>query len=142
MVKIELEIILEKMAALQGYYKELKGLEHISFEEYMQNNLYKRTVERIIQLIVEAATDINNMLLKSLDKGPTVDYYSSFIELAEAGILPVEFAISIAPSAGLRNIIVHEYQKIDDRKVHSSIKYTLDYYLKYMKLINDYLKIT
>ena len=140
MSKTELDIILGKLAALQGYYKELRELEHISFEEYVQNNLYKRTVERIIQLIVEAGTDINNMLLKSVNKGPTVDYYSSFIEVAEAGIIPIEFAINIAPSTGLRNIIVHEYQKIDDSKVYTSIKYTLDYYLKYMKLINDYLK--
>ncbi|MBS4025541.1 MAG: DUF86 domain-containing protein [Clostridia bacterium] len=139
MGKVELDIILEKLAALQGYYKELKELEHISFEEYARNSLYKRTVERLIQLIVEAGTDINNMLLKSLHKGPTADYYSSFIELAEAGVLPMEFALNIAPSTGLRNVIIHEYQKIDDRKVYDSIKNTLKYYLQYMKLINDYL---
>ncbi|MBU7005986.1 hypothetical protein [Phosphitispora fastidiosa] len=41
MGRIELDIIMEKLAALQGYYKELKELEHISFEEYVHNTLYK-----------------------------------------------------------------------------------------------------
>lgn len=140
MGKVELDIILEKIAALQGYYKELKDLEHISFKEYNQNNLYKRTVERLIQLIVESGTDINNMLLKDLNRGPTADYYSSFIELAEADVITMEFAMNIAPSTGLRNVIVHEYQKLDDLKVYKSIQDTLKYYLQYMKLINEYLQ--
>ncbi|KUO49324.1 MAG: hypothetical protein APF76_16100 [Desulfitibacter sp. BRH_c19] len=115
-------------------------LKDINYEEYLGNKLYKRTVERLIQLIVEVATNINNMLLKGLEFGPTVDYYSSFIELAEANVLPMEFALKIAPSTGLRNVIVHEYQKINDATVHKSIKETLSYYKSYMKYINDYLK--
>jgi uncharacterized protein YutE (UPF0331/DUF86 family) len=132
----EKEIVQEKLLSLQGYYTELKEFEKITFADYCGNNLYRRTVERLIQLIVEAATDINNILLKSLSKGPTADYYSSFMELAEAGILPGDFAESIAPSTGLRNIIVHEYQKLDNRIVYESIQDTLKYYLKYMDIIS------
>ncbi len=139
MGKIEIEIIREKLLSLHTYYSELAELKDISFEEYQNNKLYKRTVERLIQLIVEAATDINNMLLKGLGFGPTVDYYSSFIELAEADIIPSEFAIKIAPSTGLRNVIVHEYQKIDDKTVYRAIGETLHYYKDYMKYINNYL---
>ncbi|NLL19881.1 MAG: DUF86 domain-containing protein [Clostridia bacterium] len=138
MSKIEWEVFQEKLVALLGYYKELKALEGISWEEYCQNTLYKRTVERLIQLIVEVATDINSMLLKSLDRAPTSDYFSSFIELAEAGVLPTDFALEIAPSTGLGNVIVHEYQKIDDRLVYRSIKETLKYYFQYLQLITDY----
>lgn len=139
MGRIEREIIQEKLLVLHAYYQELQRIEHITYEEYQSNSLYKRTVERLIQLIVEVGTDINNMLLKGLSKSSTSDYYSSFIELAEAGVLPMEFALEIAPSTGLRNIIVHEYQKIDDEIVYKSIKKTLSYYLKYMKHINQYL---
>ncbi|WP_279236996.1 type VII toxin-antitoxin system HepT family RNase toxin [Heliorestis convoluta] len=101
--------------------------------------LHKRAVERTIQLIVEVATDINNMILKALKKGPTVDYFSSFIELGELEVLPIEFALKIAPSTGLRNVIVHEYQKIDDHIVYSSIQDVLTYYEKYVRYIFRYL---
>ncbi|HHW08169.1 MAG TPA: DUF86 domain-containing protein [Clostridia bacterium] len=138
MSKIEWEVLQEKLAALLQYYKELKTLEGITWEEYSQNYLYKRAVERLIQLMVEVATDINNMLLKSLGKGPTPDYFSSFVELAEAGVIPMDFALEIAPSTGLRNVIVHEYQKLDDRIVYASIKKTLTYYFRYLQLITDY----
>ncbi len=142
MEEVEFEIIQEKLAALQLYYRELKELEHITLTEYNSNNLYKRTTERLIQLIVEVATDINNMLLKMLDKGISPDYFSSFIKLAEAGVITMDFALEIAPSTGLRNVIVHEYQKLDDSLVYDSIRDTLKYYLLYMKYINDYINQT
>lgn len=140
MGEVEFDIVQEKLGAIQQYYQELKELERATFKEYCSNNLYKRSTERLIQLIVEAATDINNILLKTLDKGISPDYFSSFIKLAEAGVITMDFALEIAPSTGLRNIIVHEYQRIDDRLVYNSIQHTLKYYLLYMKHINDYIK--
>jgi uncharacterized protein YutE (UPF0331/DUF86 family) len=134
------EIVREKLAALQSYYKELAELQHITFEDYRSNHLYKRTIERLLQLIVEAATDINNMVLKGTGEETPADYYSSFIKMAEAKVFPMEFALGIAPSTGLRNIVVHEYQKIDDRLVHASIQNTMKHYLRYMEYLEDYLE--
>ncbi|HHY59556.1 MAG TPA: DUF86 domain-containing protein [Clostridia bacterium] len=54
-------------------------------------------------------------------------------------MLPADFALEIAPSTGLRNVIVHEYQKIDDRLVYQAIHKTLKYYFQYLQLITDYL---
>ncbi len=134
------EIMQEKLSALQSYYRELTELQHITYEEYCSSNLYRRTVERLLQLIVETATDINNMVLKMLGKETPTDYYSSFIKMAECNVFPMEFALEIAPSTGMRNIIVHEYQKIDDRLVHASIRETLQYYLRYLEYLDNFLE--
>jgi len=129
-----------KLERLHGYYAELKTFSAISREEYMNNSIYRRAIERTMQLIVECATDINNMLLKSNEKKGAADYFNSFIDIAELDIIPVEFALKIAPSTGLRNILVHEYEAIDDEIVYHSIKVCLDCYLEYIDLINRYLK--
>jgi len=134
--------ICAKLERLYSYYAELKSLSSISREEYMANNIYRRAVERTMQLIVECATDINNMLLKINDKRGANDYFNSFIDLAELSIIPIEFALKIAPSTGLRNILVHEYEIIDDEIVYQSVKTCLSCYLEYMDLINRYLKCT
>ena len=91
------------------------------------------------QLIVEAATDINNMVLREKGKDTPVDYYSSFVKMAEADVFPMEFALEIALH-GLRNIIVHEYQVIDDGTVYASILNTMKCYLEYMGYLESYLK--
>ena len=132
--------ICAKLEKLQNYYTELKSLSSISLDEYLRNQVYRRAVERTLQLIVESATDINNMLLKMLGQKGAVDYFNSFINMAEQNIIPMEFALKIAPSTGLRNILVHEYEEIDDKVVYNSISNCLDHYLEYMDLINRYLK--
>lgn len=134
------EIMQEKLSALQSYYRELTELQHITYEEYCSSHLYRRTVERLLQLIVETATDINNMVLKMISKETPTDYYSSFIEMAEYNVFPMDFALEIAPSTGMRNIIVHGYQKIDDRLIHASVRETLKYYLRYMEYLEKYLE--
>ena len=92
-----------------------------------------------MQLIVECATDINNMLLKINGQKGSSDYFNSFLDIAELNIIPVEFALQIAPSTGLRNILVHEYEEIDDEIVYRSISMCLVHYLKYIDLINQHL---
>ena len=134
------EIVREKLSSLQSYYRELAELKQITFEEYQANRLYKRSIERLLQLIVEAATDINSMVLKKKGGETAVDYYTSFIKMAEAKVFPMEFAREIAPYTGLRNIVVHEYQKIDDRLVHGSMKSTMELYLRYMEYLKEHLE--
>jgi len=51
----------------------------------------------------------------------------------------LDFALTIAPSTGLRNILVHEYAKIDDTIVYHSIADTLKHYGRYVKEIAAYL---
>jgi uncharacterized protein YutE (UPF0331/DUF86 family) len=132
--------ICAKLDKLYSYYTELKSLSLISLEEYKSNPIYRRAIERTLQLTVECATDINNMLLKTFGRKGASDYFNSFIDIAELNIIPTDFALKIAPSTGLRNILVHEYEYIDDEIVYRSISTCLIYYLEYMDLINQYLK--
>lgn len=134
--------ICAKLDKLQTYYTELKSLSSISLDEYMSNSIYRRAVERTLQLIVECATDINNMLLKMQGQKGASDYFNSFVDIAEQNIISIEFALKIAPSTGLRNILVHEYEEINDEIVYCSINTCLECYLEYMELINRHLKCT
>ena len=132
--------ICRKLELLAGYYHELMEISSgITLESYVNNTILRRAVEREIQLIVECATDINNMILKSLKAGPSKDYFNSFIDLAENNVITMEIALKIAPSTGLRNILVHEYRKIDDNVVFQSIKHVREYYKDYMDAVSKYL---
>ena len=133
-------VICKKLGILIEYYKEFNQLtETLTLETYNKNIMVKRSVEREIQLIVEIATDINNMILKKIDRSPSKDYYNSFIDLAENNVVNMDFALKIAPSTGLRNILIHEYEKIDDKIVYNSLKNVKMLYLKYIDIISKYL---
>lgn len=133
-------VICKKLKQLSSYYHELEQIATgLTFENYHNQIVFKRAIERDIQLIVECATDINNMILKQLSKGPAKDYFNSFIDLADNQVIEMEFALKLAPSTGLRNILVHEYEKIDDQIVFKSITNVLTFYRQYLQIIVKYL---
>lgn len=49
------------------------------------------------------------------------DYYASFVEAGRRGLIPEELAERLAPSAGLRNRLVHESDRIDDAIVLAAV---------------------
>ena len=64
--------------------------------------------------------------------------YDSFIEAARFGIITRELAVKIAPSTGLRNILVHQYKDIDNKIVFSAIPLALEQYKLYLEQVTNY----
>ncbi len=63
------------------------------------------------------------------------DFQGSFLILAENGVLPNDFAKRMAPVIGLRNRLVHRYEKIDlDILLKETSKNKADFkeYVKYV----------
>jgi uncharacterized protein YutE (UPF0331/DUF86 family) len=131
MTLVNKEIIRRKLVKMSEYLQELARLEDISYSDYISDFKHKRSVERLIQLLVDVAVDINSHVLVDEGFAPPQDAFDSFIKVGQIGVLPYEFAEAIAPATGERNIIVHEYEAIDDALVYDSIKETL-------KMFNEY----
>ncbi len=130
------DLINEKLLNLTTYINELKKIKPDTFEKYSTDTIRRYAAERLIQLIIDLALDINNIILSSMKKPPANDYYNSFIDLIELNILDRELAYDIAPSTGLRNRLVHEYERIDDKIVYESLDKVIAFYSKYAVVIN------
>jgi len=133
-------VVQRKLKKLKEYLKELATFEELTWEEYLENFQHRRTVERLIQLIVDTAVDINSHAVVDAGNPPPCDNFNSFIEAAKLGMFPLEFARKIAPSTGERNIIVHEYEQIDDALVYNSIKEGLSMYKQYLEYLLDFVE--
>ncbi len=62
-------------------------------------------------------------------------------ELGEKDIVPAEFARSIRGMVGLRNILVHEYARLDMQKVYYILQNRLNDFHLFINYLNHYLKI-
>lgn len=67
------------------------------------------------------------------------DYVDIIDRLGEKGIIPVDFAVKIRPMAGLRNILVHEYARIDFEKVYAILRNNLTDFSKFMEYIRMFM---
>jgi len=104
-----------KLSYIQAYYQELEGVLGYSDQEIKGDILKLRALERIVQLIVDEITDINNHIIRYAQLRVPEDFQSAFLILAENKILPEGYARRMAPVVGLRNRLVHRYEKVDTR---------------------------
>lgn len=137
---LNVDLVRRKLVSLQGYIKELKQLSGVSFEEYEADFTKRRAVERLIQLLVETASDINAHVVLEETGNPPIDYYTSFTQAADINLITRELADKLAPSAGLRNRIVHEYEAIKDEIVYRSMGQAIDQYIEFVRQVESFLE--
>lgn len=137
----ELAVIRDKLTRMGHYLQELESLaRRYSMDEYCANSLVKHSAERVIELIVEAAVDINGLFVTLSGSPPPKDYYASFLELARQRVYPWAFGKQLASTAGLRNRLAHEYETIKDPIVYRNVKTMPSLYRRYISSIRTYLE--
>jgi uncharacterized protein YutE (UPF0331/DUF86 family) len=62
-----------------------------------------------------------------------------FLRLGELGVLPQDFAQHLAPLAGFRNILVHEYLAVDWQEVYRHLQ-QLDDLARFAELVRERLR--
>ncbi len=129
------EVTRRKLVYLKQYLSNLEKYKKISKKDYPKHHF---EIERLLQLIVEVACDINSHIVVQLNMKPPSDYYQSFIDLGKTGVISQSLAKKIAPSSALRNALIHAYEEIDDEKVRQSIRLSLKYFPRYIEALQQY----
>lgn len=96
-------------------------------------------VERLLQLMTQAAIDINEHILSKINPENSTANFEAFLEIGKYDVINLDLAKRLAPSAGLRNRLVHEYDDIDQSLVFGAIKFALLQYPLYVQQINIYI---
>ena len=137
---LDREMIKGKILRIDKELAYLDDFQDFSLDELAKDYTMHHAAERMIEVIVNFAIDINqHIIANSPKKNLPFDFKESFLVLSEIGVYPKEFANRISQSAGLRNILVHEYTKLDEKKFYSSIKDCYKGYTRYCRYIINYL---
>jgi uncharacterized protein YutE (UPF0331/DUF86 family) len=139
MSPVEVEIVKRKLAIIVENLKALEPIKSMERDEYEKDLFKRKATERLLQELIEAAIDINTHIIVETGNTAPDDYYESFIKAGELNIVSSDLAEKLAPSAGLRNRLVHEYDRIDHSMVHKAVNRTEELYPQYVKEITDYI---
>jgi len=137
MSPVDIQLIYRKIKSIEADLTLLAKYKNVSLEKYSKNQELQLVVERLLEKITGRLIDLNYHLLKEKYEIMPEDYYDSFIEIGKRKIITAKFAEEIAKSAGLRNALAHEYDKIDEKMVHKAIGTSLIQIPKYLKTISD-----
>jgi uncharacterized protein YutE (UPF0331/DUF86 family) len=115
-------VIRERLKLLSEYGSDLRQWQAVDLETYLENKLVRRAVERTLHLAVQVCLDIGQHLIAQQGFRTPADNKDVFAVLGEEGLIPKELLPRLVTIAQFRNLIVHDYARIDNHVVFGILK--------------------
>lgn len=139
---IRQDLIERKISLIQDELVKLRQFESMTINEIAGDFIKQNALERILEKIINRAIDINTHIIAELTQestSPPKDYRDTFLRLADSHIYPDDFAKEIAKSVDTRNVLIHEYESVDQKVIYNSISDCLRDYRLYCDYILKFL---
>ena len=111
---------------MEEYIRLLERLREYPRESLVRDPFVYGNVERYLQLAIQTVIDISNHILAERKIQGITEYRDLLERLGSEGIISNDLAETIAPMAGLRNILVHEYLEINRERLYEILQQRLD----------------
>jgi uncharacterized protein YutE (UPF0331/DUF86 family) len=108
-----IEIIENKISIIQKYLRILESYKQYSLQEIQSDVNIRGALERYLYLAVQASIDLAEAVIayKKFRKPTTLR--ESFYILEEENIIGLDLSEKLAQMVGFRNILAHDYEKLD-----------------------------
>ncbi len=137
---VDKTLILRKLSTLDEYLKQINEYANISSKNYAADWKIQRIVERTLQMMIETCLDVSGHIISDEKLRVPETYADMFRILIENDILKGSQLEAFEKMARFRNIIVHDYEKIDAGIVLGILQKNLDDFEGFKASVIDYLK--
>ena len=136
------DVILERLLLLRNEVAYLKSERDAlrTFLEYQDNTRLRRAIERALQVAVEACLDIGRRIIALEGFRYPEDNQDVFRVLAKEGAVSADLLPTLLEMARFRNLIVHDYARIDDARVYGILKKRLGDFDAFAEAVWTYLE--
>lgn len=110
-----------KLRRLSQLGEDLDAVGDVDEQLLLRERLTLHALERIITQVVETASSIASHVVVSRDSPAPTTYRGSFVELARIGVIDEGLAATLGDAAGMRNLLVHNYARVDLAIVASAV---------------------
>jgi len=133
------EVIESKLRFLREYLNDLKDYESISLRDYKTSKKDQRFVERTLHLACECCLDISAHIISRVGLREPSDNKDLFVILFENSIISESTHRAMMKMAKFRNIIVHDYARIEPEIVIGILKKEIQDFKQFAQQIIRYL---
>ncbi len=110
---VDRDLLLRKLANLDQYLTQMTEYRDITIEKYSQDWKTQRVVERTLQIAIEVCLDVATHLIADRGLRVPATYAEAFEVLGDAGLLEPDLKDLMIRMSRFRNLIVHEYTRLD-----------------------------
>ncbi len=132
----QLRFLRNEIAYLKQEQQEVSSL-HV----YTNSGRIRRAVERSLQVSVELCLDIGRRIIARNGYDYPDSNRQVFEILVREGVVSSGLLPALQKMAGFRNIVVHEYVRIDDAQVYGMLKSNLGDFEAFAAGVVDFLAV-
>ena len=137
------EINIEKIKTLGkdllDTVSEIKSITSLKEEVFVKERKNIFSLRYLLIEAVETMANICNHILTRVTGQVPKGYPDCFEKLSEAKIIAKKLGGNLKKLASLRNILIHKYWEIDDRKVFESAKENIGDFEEFLRQINKFI---
>ena len=134
--------IKDKIQEIENYLEELESVFPLSLDEYKKSFKLKAIGERYFEKILVAIIDLAFLIIKEKCLKIPEEEKEAFDILEKSNIISEKLCEKLKDAKGMRNIIAHEYGKIDDEVVfHALTEELVRDTNEFIRSISDFLKL-
>lgn len=136
---IDSEIIKERLQEIDENLKLLSELRKMPFREFKTDLKASKSAERCLEINIQCILDICHHIISANNWPRPQNNKESIETIANYNVIPRQFANRISPMVGLRNILIHEYLKVNVRRVYEHLQ-NIEDFRKFQKYILKYIE--
>lgn len=115
-------IIFSKLARLDEYLGYLRELQRFPERQFITDYRVHGLAERYLQLSIEILIDVARQMIINLNLERPENNYETFELLRKHKVISASLFERVRLMAGFRNILVHDYMKIDRKLVYRALQ--------------------
>jgi len=135
---IDREVLESKLRFLREYMNDLKEYREIPIKDYLSRKKDQRFLERTLHLACECCIDIAAHIISRQGFREPKDNKDLFAILFENKIIPENVCNTMIKMAKFRNIIVHDYARIEPEIVLGILRKDIGDFKKFAREIFRY----
>jgi uncharacterized protein YutE (UPF0331/DUF86 family) len=138
---VDNRLVLRKLSELEEYLGQIREYRPITVAQYVSDWKSQRIIERTLQMMVEISLDVANHIIADRKYRDPKGYADCFKVLRENRILDAKLSGRMEKMAKFRNILVHNYDKVDAEIVVGILKRNLSDFDAFKRTVVDLLKL-
>ena len=127
--------IVAKLERLDEYNRYPAEIQKVNKRSFLGDYHFYGLAERYFQLAIEVLLDVGKLIVISRNLRRPDDNQDVFIILAEKRVLSRTLARKLTGIANFRNILVHDYEKINREIVYQKLQKNLDDFKQFKREI-------
>ena len=118
---VDRDVLLSRLARLKEYIGFLKRVQKLGIKRFHEDPFVHGAAERYLHLSLECLLDIGNHIIADQGWEKPETYGEIFSVLASEKVISKAFLRRFEGMAAFRNLLVHDYIRLDRRRVFEVI---------------------